>query len=266
MVIDAHTKIAALLKQHPQALDAIIRISPAFEKLRNPILRKLMAGRTSIAMAAKIGGCSVTDFFTQLQPLGFTIKETIIPVEKKKPLPEFIRQLKKENLVVLDVRNEIATGHDPLNLILQSVKSLKPGQTLKIINTFEPTPLIQLLQKKGFESYADAVQPQLVETYFYQKENKTFEAPAAAVVPTDWESMLQQYKNNLQTLDVRHLQMPQPMHTILEALDHLPKGQALLVYHKRIPVFLLPELAEKGFDIRIKELDENNVHLLIFRK
>ena len=49
-------KIAALLKQHPDALETIVTLSPDFKKLK-PILRKLMAGRTSIAMASKIGGC-----------------------------------------------------------------------------------------------------------------------------------------------------------------------------------------------------------------
>jgi hypothetical protein len=59
--------------------------------------------------------------------------------------------------------------------------------------------------------------------------------------------------------------MPKPMHTILEALDHLPTDTALYVYHKRIPVFLLPELAQRGFEYRIKEISDGEVHLLIFR-
>ena len=52
--INANTKIAAVIKQHPEAMEAIISISPRFEKLRNPLLRKLMAGRTSLAMASKL--------------------------------------------------------------------------------------------------------------------------------------------------------------------------------------------------------------------
>ena len=71
MLINEQTKIAALLKHHPDALETIITISPDFKKLRNPILRKLMAGRTSIAMASKIGGCQPEDFFKALAPLGF---------------------------------------------------------------------------------------------------------------------------------------------------------------------------------------------------
>ncbi len=43
--------------------------------------------------------------------------------------------------------------------------------------------------------------------------------------------------------------MPLPMHTILEALKTLPNDKALFVYHKRIPVFLLPELEEQAVQL-----------------
>lgn len=69
----------------------------------------------------------------------------------------------------------------------------------------------------------------------------------------------------MQTVDVRNLEMPKPMMTILELIEKLPQGNALFVFHKRIPVFLLPELKNRGFDFRIKEINENQVHLLIFK-
>lgn len=105
MTINANTKIAAIIKQHPDALEAIVSISPKFEKMRNPILRKLMAGRASIGMASKIGGCSVNTFFEKLKPLGFEIDRSAMPVaEEKKEVPYFITSLKKKQVVELDVR------------------------------------------------------------------------------------------------------------------------------------------------------------------
>jgi hypothetical protein len=59
--------------------------------------------------------------------------------------------------------------------------------------------------------------------------------------------------------------MPQPMITILETLDTLPVDTALYIYHKRIPVFLLPELDQRGFEYRVKEISDGEVHLLIFK-
>lgn len=269
MIINEKTKIAALLKHNPEALEAIVSLSPDFEKLRNPILRKLMAGRASIAMAAKIGGCKPEDFFEKLRPLGFegdsSVKET---ATSRKGLPPFLQSLPADRLVVLDVRPVLASGKDPLNLILQTVKSLKPGQVLKIVNTFEPTPLMGVLKKQGFQSQADVVEEKLVETWFYKEDGANEmgkEVAPAAETATDWESMVQRYEGKMQTVDVRQMEMPMPMMTILEALEHLPEGEALYVYHKRIPVFLLTELKDRSFDYRIKEMGEGEVHLLIFK-
>ena len=55
------------------------------------------------------------------------------------------------------------------------------------------------------------------------------------------------------------------MHKILEALEQLPDGKALFVQHKRIPVFLLPELAERKFEYRLNEKAEGDVEIIIFR-
>ncbi len=267
MSINANTKIAAIIRQHPDALEAIVSISPKLEKLRNPILRKLMAGRASIAMASKIGGCSVNIFFEKLNTLGFEIDACTMPAaEEKKELPDFITSLKKEQVVELDVRPVIASGKDPLNIITEKVKSIKIGQVLKIINSFKPVPLMLLLEKQGFGVYADVINDNLVETYFYKQtitNNNSLEENINAT--KGWEETIQKFHDKLQTIDVRLLEMPLPMLAILEALENLPEDKALFVYHKRIPVYLLPELAERKFDYRIKQIKDGEVQMLIFK-
>jgi uncharacterized protein (DUF2249 family) len=266
MVITANTKIAAILKHNPAALEAIVSLSPKFEKLRNPILRKLMAGRASVSMASKIGGCSIRDFFRKLIPLGFEADETApVIAEEKKQAPAFISSLAPEEIIVLDVRPVLASGNDPLNIILEKFKLLQPGQVLKLLNSFEPTPLILLLQKQGFDSWVNEVDDNLVETWFYCRLPAPVHIDTPAINTSDnWNEVLTKYNDKLQTIDVRGLEMPLPMMTILEALDGLAAGTALYVYHKRIPVFLLPELAQRKFDYRIKEISTGEVHLLIF--
>ncbi|HOZ80507.1 MAG TPA: DUF2249 domain-containing protein [Ferruginibacter sp.] len=269
MTINANTKIASLLKHNADALEAIVSISPKFTKLRNPILRKVIAARTSIAMASKLGGCSADDFFRKLQPLGFEIDTATVVMEKEnenKPAPAFMKNITAAEIIELDVRPVIKSGKDPLDIIVKKVKCLETGAVLKIINSFEPTPLMHLLGKQGFEFYAETISEELVNTYFYKKGDLT-------ILPennkTDyskgWEEILNRFKGNLVTIDVRTLEMPVPMHTILDALNTLPNDKALFVYHKRIPVFLLPELEEQQFNYRIKEISDAEVHLLIYK-
>jgi len=269
MLISSQTKIAALLKHHPDALEAIVSLSPDFKKLRNPILRKLMAGRTSIAMASKIGGCRPEDFFEKLKPYGFEAEnapEAGDELPEYPPLPQFLRTLPTEQTVDLDVRAMLAGGTDPLKHIQQTVRQLARGQVLKIVNTFEPTPLIRLLEKQGFQSYTDFVGKDWVETYFCKAEGRA-ELPRDEVLSTvdDWNEVMQVYDGKLQEIDVRHLQMPEPMMSILAAMEQLPSGKALFVYHKRIPVYLLSEIKDRDFDFRIKEVADGEVHLLIFK-
>ena len=211
--INANTKIAYLLKGHPDAMEAIISIDSKFKKLRNPFLRKVLAGRTSIAMASKIAGCKVEDFFDKLQPLGFEIDSvTKAIVEEKKPLPTFITSLTKSQIIDLDVRGYLDEGKDPLSIILEEIKTVRAGEALKIINTFEPFPLIIMLEKQGFETYADAISDDLVETYFYKKSNDiNIIVQAKEGAESGWKEVLERFKDKLITVDVRHLEMPQPM-------------------------------------------------------
>jgi len=267
MFINANTKIASILNERADALDVIVSISPRFEKLRNPFLRKIMAARTNLAMASKIGGCSVANFINKLKPLGFEIDSNILPVNKEKEnMPAFMLTMQKEQVKELDVRPLIASGKDPLNLIIQNIKQLEPGQVLKVVNSFYPEPLTRLLKKQGFDSFADVINDDLVETYFHKWETITFpvEQPVADA-HDDWDEILQKYNEKIQELDVRHLEMPLPMLTILEELEKLPADMALFVHHKRIPVYLLPELTERKFRYRIKEISEGKVNILIYR-
>jgi uncharacterized protein (DUF2249 family) len=269
MIINDSTKIGSLLKHHPDVLETIVSLSPKFIKLRNPLLRKVIAGRTSIAMASKMGGCSVDDFFNKLKPLGFEV-DTTPPAnmgqKETGPIPAFLENLPPGQIIDLDVRPVIEGGKDPLNVILQKVKGLDAGYALKIINSFEPTPLMHLLGKQGFISCSVFISSELVYTYFFKTTDKPL-VIATEQISTEggWDEIADRFKGRLEMIDVRELEMPLPMHSILDALDKLPADKALFVYHKRIPVFLLPELAERKCSYRIKEVSDAEVQLLIYK-
>ena len=269
MVINVNTKITTLLKSHPDALETIISISPKFSKLRNPILRKVIAGRTSIAMASKLGGCTVDDFFDKLQPLGFTVDRSVKAIHAEtgeKSIPVFMERLSTKEITELDVRSEIEKGRDPLDLIMSIVKNIKTDGVLKIINSFEPTPLVHMLEKQGFESYMQTINEDLVHAYFHKKDNEPLKVEKqVGSTKESWDEVWEKYKDHLVSLDVRNMQMPMPMHSILDALENLPLTHALFVYHKRIPVFLLPELEERKYSYGIKEISDAEVHLLIYQ-
>ena len=265
MIINANTKIGSILKENKNALEAIVSLNPKFQKLRNPLLRKLMAGRTSLAMASKIGGVSINEFFNKLETLGFKIDRAAKEINQEiKHSPNVLKGLSKDKVIELDVRPLIASGRDPLNVIMQKLKTVKQGEVLKIINSFEPTPLILMLRKKGYDTYVDRVDDQQVDTYFF-KPHVEIEEKAIGITLEDWDEAIQRFGSKIKAIDVRELEMPGPMHKILESLEILEDDTALYVYHKRIPVYLLPELVERGFEYRFREIKESEVHLLIWK-
>ena len=271
MNINKNTKIAALLKANPAALEAIVAINSHFEKLRNPILRKVLAARVTIADAAKIGGTDVQTFYDKLTPLGFVCdQETITAADSEIPVPEFVKLLTPENTEELDVRAGLAKGSDPFNLIMDTLAKMPEGKTLKIINTFEPAPLIAVLQKKGYIYFTVRKEPTLIFTYLKFAGAAAPEASPEEALPNlsniqEFERQLNCYGDKIKTIDVRAMEMPLPMLTILNELDALPADTLLYVHHKKIPQFLLPEIQERGFKWQTNEIAEGVVKLLIYR-
>lgn len=64
-------------------------------------------------------------------------------------------------------------------------------------------------------------------------------------------------------LDNRGLSPPEPMLRILEALDRLPAHETLTAQMDRRPVFLFPELEERGYAYTIEQQPEGWFSLTI---
>lgn len=270
MVISSTTRISAIIKANPKAIDVIASINKHFEKLKNPILRKILAPRVTVADAAKIGGCSVDVFFQKLIPLGFEIKtENAVESSKDNKLPDFLNDISDNNTTTLDVRPILASGTDPFNIIMNTISTMPPKNTLLIINTFEPIPLINILKKKGFEYHT--IQKEATTVYTYLKNNSPINNTAKHSEPTpttsteDFDILLKRFEGKMTSIDVRNLEAPQPMITILQQLEQLLPDHALYVNHKKVPLFLLPELKSRSFRWQIREVDGENVKMLIFK-
>lgn len=277
MEFNENTKISDIIQRNKASIDAIASIAPPLKRLKNPILRKVMASRVTVREAAKMGGCTVEDFIRVLRPLDYiyTPEHSESASDTEEKTPDWLRHAGPDDIHTFDVRPIIEKGSDPLKAILAEFKNVDPGKILCIINTFVPTPLIHLLEKKQAEtSFTRTVSQEEVHTFFLKKKSKkrtTEKADAAneSNVHMDGVAGFEEIRSRFdpmktKKIDVRHLEMPMPMQTILTELDRLPEGHALYVHHKRVPVFLLEELAGDRFEIHIRNIEEENVKMLIF--
>jgi uncharacterized protein (DUF2249 family) len=219
--------------------------------------------------------CNVKDIVAALIPLGFSYEITSSVKEAAiQPKPIWLRNTKESDIIWYDVRPIIESGTDPLRNIMGKFKEVAPGKVLCIINSFIPTPLIHLLkQEKVEDSYVEAKSNTEFYTYFLKKQRDDVVNKAAAntgekVVMDDADSFQSVHnafsKEKIKEIDVRHLEMPLPMQTILKALEELPKGNMLFVHHKRVPVYLLEDLANKNYEVHIHTIDEKNVKMILF--
>lgn len=271
MQINSDTKISVLIRENPKALEAIVSVNPRFSKLRNPLLRGILASRTSLADAARIGKCDIDLLFKSLAEIGFEIesesKSTETAVEGTMN-PEISTAIKLSKVTPLDVRPTLERGGDPFNEIMRELMLLREGFALEVINSFEPTPLIKIARDKGFASWIEA-REDAVYTYFIKAGEAKEETSSAEMIfkvsLAEHEKRRINCNKVVHEIDVRDLEMPLPMVTILRELEKLKENEALYVHHKKVPQYLLPELAERNFKTWIAEVDEYNVKLLIHK-
>jgi uncharacterized protein (DUF2249 family) len=267
MIVDRNTKISEILKEKPEAIDAIASINRHFKKLQNPFLRKMLAPRVNVSAAAQVGNSTINELLKVLDDIGFQVayeQETTGTKTGNKQKP-----MERENVVDMDVRPILDSGVDPFNVIMEGLKNLKEGETLRVINTFEPIPLLNILKKKGYDYETERPVEGVVHTYLKKSEDgphteiKSAEESGRELT---YEDLERKFDGKMLEIDVRDLEMPMPMVTILESIETLPEGHALFVHHKRLPQYLLPELKEREFDYKAKEVDADNMKLIIYRK
>lgn len=270
MKINSSTKIAALIKHKEESIDVIAAINPHFKKLKNPILRKVLAPRVTIEDAARIGKCKVEDFFEALSKIGFEIEPHQTEAISTRPVDhKAIKDLiQKGKIKSIDVRPVLEKDSDPFNYIMDELSTLPKSYVLEVINSFEPTPLIKILNQKGYANHVE-MRDETISTYFLKVEeprqgNSVSESLVCFVSKEDLNKEKGKFRA-CKEIDVRDLEMPLPMVTILDELEELQEGQALFVHHKKVPQYLLPELEERKVKTWIAEIEEGNVKLLIHR-
>lgn len=147
--ITAGTKVAALLSEYPEIEDLLISMSPAFAKLRNPVLRKSVARVATLRQAAAVGGLDVADFVNELrvavgqEPLDHV---AVDEVEYFGPQPGWFDYVK---VVTVLREREIDPDVMPVNPLLRAARDLRDGEIVELITAHLPAPGIDILRRKG---------------------------------------------------------------------------------------------------------------------
>ena len=144
----------------------------------------------------------------------------------------------------LDVRTILRDGGEPFGAIMAAVAALAPGQALRLLATFKPIPLFQVMGARGFDASAREIGGGDWEVIFTPAD--------AGLVPSDRPGAGKQAGDDQQwpapdfELDLRELDPPEPMVRALEGAESLSAGRTMAALLPREPVFLFEELDARG--------------------
>lgn len=145
-----------------------------------------------------------------------------------------------ETAVTLDVREEIRQGREPFSQIMRAVAGLQPGETLRLLAPFKPEPLFDVMTRRGFTHVETALSSGDWEVVFSRDGQKERSANPDSGPPA------QNHINRIE-VDARGQEPPQPLVTILEALNTLPPEAELLARTDRRPMHLYAQLEDRGY-------------------
>ena len=149
--ISPKTKIGELLESHPELENVLISLSPVFEKLKNPILRKTVARVATIQQISVVGGIPVEQIVNRLRSeLGQESGDAEENVTSERAAEKPLWFDEKNIAIKYDASPVINSGGSPMGEVLQISNSLKKGEILELQTPFIPEPVLDMLRKKNF--------------------------------------------------------------------------------------------------------------------
>ena len=162
-----------------------------------------------------------------------------------------------------DVRPILADGEDPFSRLMERADGVEFGAAMVVDAPFNPIPLRRMLASRGFSSYGRRLSAAHWRIYFHHDGGADWERGAEVAVGPEGAASWRE-EDGLH-IDVRKLQPPAPMVAILRLIDDAA-AETVVVHHERMPHFLIPELAERGWRIGRVVEEFANVRLWLERE
>ena len=166
------TRIGELLETYPELEQVLIECAPAFEKLRNPILRRTVAKVATVQNAASIAGIDARAMVAKLRrAAGQSVDDTAAsdPASTGDDASRWARPPAwidaSKVAVIIDADALLETGEVPIGRVAQAARSLGGDRVVLVTSTFRPVPLIEALEQQGFRAFLRQAGPDRFETF-----------------------------------------------------------------------------------------------------
>ena len=168
LMITPQSKILQVIEAYPQLEDVLISYVPAFEKLKNPVLRNTVARVTTMQQVASIGNVKVGDLINYLRKeVGQELIEGGMDTTYNFSQPGWFEDELVES--EFDSREMLSNGEQPINQVMADLKDVPAGKIYKLISPFLPAPLIDKAASLEMDHWVDKKAEDLFLVYFQIK-------------------------------------------------------------------------------------------------
>lgn len=165
LIITPKTKVLQLIETYPQLEDLLINMVPAFEKLKNPVLRKTVAKIATLQQAAAIGHLKTEDLINTLRKaVGQELTDSAGDVQFVTVRPDWFDETKIA--LEFDIREMLLAGEQPVNQVISDLNRLNSGEIYQLIAPFLPAPLIEKAGSLNIKHWVKQENDNLFIIYF----------------------------------------------------------------------------------------------------
>ncbi len=167
LIITPKTKVLEVVEAYPELEDILIHYVPAFQRLKNPVLRRTVGRVATLQQAAALGEVSVEDLINELrnevgQDLYSGDAGTVYTTEK----PDWFSEELVES--EFDTREMLAAGEQPVNQAMADLKDLSQGRIYRLVAPFLPAPLMDKASSLGLAHWVKKTDDDEFVIYFYK--------------------------------------------------------------------------------------------------
>ncbi len=180
-IITEDMTVYQVIKKYPETKDVLIKMNPVFKKLNNPIMFNTVAKVTPLKKAAQVGKIYIKQMLLELnEAIGkreeylsetkkniFKAKNEMLNMQfnngRKKEKPDWLSKMRDTK--VFDYSK---TDEEPFLKVTNFASTLDINEGFILKQNFEPLPLINYLQRLGFDYYTEKVDNNIYKIYFYK--------------------------------------------------------------------------------------------------
>jgi len=247
-VIVATSNIKETLDKYPDLKEILVKMSPKFKKMQNPVLYNTLARFANFNDAAKVTGISVCGILHEINKF--------LGVEDKlvKSMPECIAKVKsdvEESSVDITWKESVERyiyNNNTIEELIKRISGLKPQENIVIISVDKPNELLKVASGLGF--------------VFNIERNREFRI--SIFNPKEKTAPWIERKDSFDVLDVRKM-LSDPFDIIIKKAYSIEEGNGFTLIQQFEPTPMINMLSEMNFE-HITEKRADNEFWMFFHK